>query len=54
MTGGSADDFADATVLLQQSYADDDGLAVGDEIEVTTPTGTPDLAGGRRSSRTTR
>ena len=40
VTAGSADDFADSTVLIQQSYADDEGLAVGDEIEVTTPTGT--------------
>ena len=40
VTAGSAADFADSTVLIQQSYADDEGLAVGDEIEVTTPSGT--------------
>ena len=54
VTAGSAADFVDSTVLIQQSYADDEGLAVGDEIEVTDPRRHPDLAGGRRSTRTTR
>jgi putative ABC transport system permease protein len=40
VTSGSAADFADGTVMLQRSYADDHGLAVGDEVEVEVPSGT--------------
>ena len=40
VTSGSAADFADGTVMLQRSYADDHDLAVGDEVEVEVPSGT--------------
>jgi len=42
LSSGSADDFADETVIVERSYADDEGLAVGDTVEVTVP-------GGKRS-----
>ena len=40
VTSGAAADFTDGTVMLQRSYADDNDLAVGDEVEVEVPSGT--------------
>ncbi|MEO5852109.1 MAG: FtsX-like permease family protein [Nocardioides sp.] len=39
VTAGSGDDLADETVLLERSYADGEGLSVGDTIDVTVPDG---------------
>lgn len=39
MLEGSDADFADETVLLTRSWADDNELVVGDEIDVETPAG---------------
>lgn len=36
---GDLDDLRDGTVLLQQTYADDQGLGVGDDLEIRMPTG---------------
>ncbi|MEJ7834284.1 MAG: FtsX-like permease family protein [Nocardioides sp.] len=36
---GRAADLTDETVIVQDSYADDEGLEVGDEIEVEVPAG---------------
>ena len=36
---GSASDFADESVLLERSYAEDEDLAVGDLVEVEVPDG---------------
>jgi putative ABC transport system permease protein len=39
VTDGAAEDFADGTVLLQRSWAEEEGLEVGDDVELTVPTG---------------
>lgn len=36
---GDLDDLRDGAVLLQQTYADDQGLGVGDDLEIRMPTG---------------
>jgi putative ABC transport system permease protein len=36
---GDLDDFEDGTVIVPESYADDEGLEVGDTVEVEVPTG---------------
>jgi putative ABC transport system permease protein len=44
MSAGDRDDFADGSVLLQRTWAEDERLAVGDELEL-------DVPAGRRSYR---
>ncbi|MGI8645711.1 MAG: ABC transporter permease [Nocardioides sp.] len=39
VVAGSASDFADETVLVQRSYAEDENLEVGDLVEVEVPDG---------------
>lgn len=36
---GSTSDLRDGTVLLDETFADDEGLGVGDTVDVTVPTG---------------
>lgn len=36
---GDLSDFADGTVIVQKSHADDEGIDVGDPVEVEVPTG---------------
>ncbi|MCD4525612.1 ABC transporter permease [Nocardioides sp. cx-173] len=39
VTEGDLADFTDGTVIVQESHAEDEGLEVGDEVEVETPAG---------------
>ncbi len=43
MVEGSLTDLRDGTMLISDSRAEDDGLAVGDEVTMTFPTGKQDL-----------
>ena len=39
MVDGTADDLADGTVVLEQSWADEEGIGVGETVELTVPAG---------------
>ena len=39
MIRGEATDLADGTVMLKQTWADDEGVAVGDDVTLEMPTG---------------